>query len=308
MTLQHTQRLAILIVLLLVAGVTARAQSSSEFWIRVSDNASATDTATRYYGNHLNGTYGIDSLNPTIKETEYPPAAFSFDARWINIPGRPSSAPNGLGSGVIPFDYRGVPANPTQKDTFQLAFQNSDQVPADFTFEWQDAASLALRCDSIFLVDPTRCALASPINMMTQTSVTLTAPQACDPVPVTRLRIYKYGVRTIDAVKDESRPIPSSFALHQNYPNPFNPSTTIEFDIQKKAFTDIAVFNMLGQRIATLVSEEFAPGRYATSWNGTASHGKDVSNGVYYVRMVAKTSGADGVEKFSSLRKLLLMK
>ncbi|MBI1806522.1 MAG: T9SS type A sorting domain-containing protein [Ignavibacteria bacterium] len=295
-------------VLLLIVGTSAWAQVSSEFWIRVDD--SFGNTGTRYFGNHINAHYGIDdSLNPAIKEAEYPPPAFSFDARWVNIPGHlPATSDGGMGSGIIPWDYRPVPSNPTQKDTFKLAFQYSDQLLADFTFTWPDATYLMARCDSMFLVDPTRCALPTNINMFLQNSLTLTAPQSCDPSPVMSLRIYKYGARTIDAVTPEKPSLPAAFALHQNFPNPFNPTTTISFDVVKSAVTEISVYNMLGQKISTLVSQEYAPGSYTTEWNGLTAQGRPAASGVYYVRMMAKTTGASGVEQFSALRKLLLMK
>ena len=147
----------------------SRPQSSSEFWIAVKDNINPQDSVARYFGNHNHGTYGIDSLNPTIVEVEYPPPAFSFDARWINIPGRPAGTSNGgMGAGLIPFDYRGLPGNLVEKDTFQIAFQYTDHPEADFTFIWPDSAYLHARCDSMFLVDPTRCALPGPVNMFSQ--------------------------------------------------------------------------------------------------------------------------------------------
>lgn len=107
------------------------------------------------------------------------------------------------------------------------------------------------------------------------------------------------------AVQPDGDLIPESFGLKQNYPNPFNPSTTIKFSIAKAAFADVAVFDVLGRRIATLASEELKPGHYTTTWNGTDDNGVAASSGVYYVRMVAN---GDQNVNFSQVQKLLLMK
>lgn len=98
---------------------------------------------------------------------------------------------------------------------------------------------------------------------------------------------------------------PEAYGLGQNYPNPFNPSTTIKFAVAKAAFTDIAVYDMLGRRVSTLASEDLKPGTYSVTWNGTDNSGATVASGVYYVRMAANS--ADGVN-FAQVQKLLLMK
>ncbi len=314
MNLNRFIKIVGVLVLSVTAGITAWAQvpASSEFWIHVSDDFAPQDTTTRYFGNHVNGTYGIDSLNPTIKEAEYPPPAFTFDARWANIPGRAPGAPGGMGLGIIPFDFRGTPGNATEKDTFKLAFVDPDPLAdnATFAFQWPDSAYLHARCDSIFLryvwVDVDGNSHTVKIDMFLQDTLTIPGPVSISGVK--SLFIFKYTVRYIDAVRDEKSPIPTSFSLHQNYPNPFNPTTTISFDVVKNAVTDISVYNMLGQKIATLESQEFAPGSYRTEWNGLTATGRAAASGVYYVRMLAKTTGEHGVEQFSALRKLLLMK
>ncbi len=56
--------------------------------------------------------------------------------------------------------------------------------------------------------------------------------------------------------------IPTEFKLHQNYPNPFNPVTTITYDVVKAAHVHLVVYNILGQRLAVMVNETKAPGRY----------------------------------------------
>jgi len=79
--------------------------------------------------------------------------------------------------------------------------------------------------------------------------------------------------------------LPIKFDLAQNYPNPFNPVTMIKFDLPKKAHTSLTIFNVLGQRVATLVDEDLAPNYYEIEWNGTTDGGNQVASGIYFYRL-----------------------
>jgi hypothetical protein len=86
----------------------------------------------------------------------------------------------------------------------------------------------------------------------------------------------------------ETTTIPEQFVLHQNYPNPFNPSTTIEFEVPRQGEVKLEVFNLLGQKVVTLVDKNIAaPGRYRVEWKGRNSAGSLVSSGIYYYRLTA---------------------
>ncbi len=74
--------------------------------------------------------------------------------------------------------------------------------------------------------------------------------------------------------------IPCSIQLVQNYPNPFNPQTTIEFSLLKPVFVTLKIFNITGELVGALVSENFQPGTYKYQWN--AVH---LPNGVYFYRL-----------------------
>jgi hypothetical protein len=76
--------------------------------------------------------------------------------------------------------------------------------------------------------------------------------------------------------------IPTVFALHQNYPNPFNPSTTIEFDLPQDSWVRLSVYNVLGQRIKTLLNAQYAAGTHEVIWDGRNESGGEVSSGVYF--------------------------
>jgi hypothetical protein len=104
----------------------------------------------------------------------------------------------------------------------------------------------------------------------------------------------------------EASTTPSAFALHQNYPNPFNPSTTIAFDMPVAGQVKLAVFNMLGQEIATLVNGQMASGRASIVWNATDRAGLNVASGVYFYQLTV--NAADGRATYRSVQKMLLVR
>jgi hypothetical protein len=81
--------------------------------------------------------------------------------------------------------------------------------------------------------------------------------------------------------------LPAKFDLAQNYPNPFNPVTRISFDLPQKAHTTLTVFNVLGQRVATLIDEDLAPDSYEVEWSGRTDGGTQVASGIYFYRLNA---------------------
>jgi len=69
------------------------------------------------------------------------------------------------------------------------------------------------------------------------------------------------------------------------HPNPFNPMTTIEYAVAHPQHVNLSVYNIMGQRVKTLVNSVVATGTYPVQWNGTDSAGRGVSSGTYFVRM-----------------------
>lgn len=88
---------------------------------------------------------------------------------------------------------------------------------------------------------------------------------------------------------------PAGFVLHQNYPNPFNPSTSIYFEIPRRAFTTLTVYDAQGRAVASLVQRELEAGKHEAVWNPA-----NASSGTYFARL---TSGhAAGVMKMLLVR------
>jgi len=100
--------------------------------------------------------------------------------------------------------------------------------------------------------------------------------------------------------------VPLDYMLYQNYPNPFNPGTEIRFDIPEYSSVKIIVWNVLGQKVKTLVEANLDPGRKSVKWDGRDEQGNPVGSGVYFYTMYAK-SLEDGRE-FTMTRKAILMK
>jgi len=89
--------------------------------------------------------------------------------------------------------------------------------------------------------------------------------------------------------------LPEGYALEQNYPNPFNPSTTIRFTVPKASDVTLTVFNILGQKVATLVNGHYVAGEHFVKFDGA-----NFASGVYFYRF--QTSG------FVTVKKMMLLK
>ena len=98
----------------------------------------------------------------------------------------------------------------------------------------------------------------------------------------------------------EVKVIPGKFALHQNFPNPFNPSTEIRFDLPEEGKVYLAIYNLMGQKIRTLFSDNMTPGYHAILWDGTNDMGSHVSTGMYFYSIQSS--------EFQATKKMLFLK
>lgn len=93
---------------------------------------------------------------------------------------------------------------------------------------------------------------------------------------------------------------PMTFHLYENYPNPFNPSTKVVFDLPKTEQVNVAVYNILGQKVRVLASKKFTAGKHALRWDGKDDHGKAMSSGIYFLKFQS--------DSYSATQKMVLMK
>jgi hypothetical protein len=96
-------------------------------------------------------------------------------------------------------------------------------------------------------------------------------------------------------VAEEPPGVPLTTSLQQNYPNPFNPTTSIKYQLPSTNHVTLAVFDLLGREVATLVDEVKQPGTYTVEWDAS-----DVASGMYFYRLQA---GA-----FVDVKKLVVMR
>lgn len=97
------------------------------------------------------------------------------------------------------------------------------------------------------------------------------------------------------AIDDDLTVQPNNYELSQNYPNPFNPETTISFNLAKSQQATLAVFNAVGQQIATLASGTLNAGQHVVTWNAT-----DFPSGIYFYRLQTRD--------FEQTKKMILLK
>ena len=94
--------------------------------------------------------------------------------------------------------------------------------------------------------------------------------------------------------------LPKAYALHQNYPNPFNPMITINYELPRKGFVNIRVYDLMGRNIRSLVNTVQDAGYKSTKWNATNDLGQPVTAGMYIYTIQAGD--------FRQTKKMLLLK
>lgn len=93
---------------------------------------------------------------------------------------------------------------------------------------------------------------------------------------------------------DERDEVPQVLSLDGNFPNPFNPKTQISFGLPRAAEVDLAVYDLRGRRVATLVNRTLTAGRHTATWRGTDDTGRQVSSGIYFYRLRAGSERLTG--------------
>ncbi len=106
--------------------------------------------------------------------------------------------------------------------------------------------------------------------------------------------VYSFNTSFLTGIKDKSN-LPKEFRLSQNFPNPFNPVTTIDYQIPKKSFVTIKVFDILGNQVSLLVNKDENAGKYAVSFDAS-----ELSSGVYFYSIDAGS--------FEQTKKLIVLK
>ena len=101
-------------------------------------------------------------------------------------------------------------------------------------------------------------------------------------------------------VAKPKKELPSSFSLSQNHPNPFNPSTIILYALPQGAHVNLVIYNVLGQKVKTLVDDFQTAGFQSVEWDGTNDNGSVTSSGIYFYKLVAGD--------FTQTKKMVMLK
>lgn len=93
---------------------------------------------------------------------------------------------------------------------------------------------------------------------------------------------------------------PTTYAISQNYPNPFNPTTTISYQVPQTSDVKLEIYNVLGQKVRTLINRSVEAGSHQVIWDGRNSFGEQVASGVYIYKFEAG--------QFSKTMKMMMLK
>ena len=104
----------------------------------------------------------------------------------------------------------------------------------------------------------------------------------------------------VHKVAADVKAIPKAFGLAQNRPNPFNAATALNYNVASASHVTLDIYNVLGEKVKTLVDEDQQPGYRTVIWNGSDTDGNTVPSGIYFCKMVAGD--------WSATRKITLMK
>jgi VCBS repeat-containing protein len=145
------------------------------------------------------------------------------------------------------------------------------------------------------------------VNISAVSTIGPLKPWGAGPKPAAASKKGKKGQALLAKVsgEEEAGPaapeaLPEAFGLEQNAPNPFNPTTTIRYSLPEGADVRLVIYNILGQRVKTLVNGAQGPGRYTVVWDGRDDAGRPAATGMYVYRLQA---GA-----FAQARKMLFAK
>jgi hypothetical protein len=161
--------------------------------------------------------------------------------------------------------FKGIEEWPFQVQTpslspSTLSFSGMEDIPAQF---------------SVFLINNSNTAC---INLREQDNYNFT--------PLTEVSSFSVVVGKEYLVNERLKNvIPKDFSLSQNFPNPFNPGTTIQFALPSRSRITIKIYNIMGQKVKTLIDGTMDAGRHQVSWNGKDDRGLKVSSGLYIYRM-----------------------
>ena len=134
---------------------------------------------------------------------------------------------------------------------------------------------------------------------------TISGEQTRDEV-IFRVLNFFFNITSVGENADDSKLLPSDFALLPNYPNPFNPQTTIEYHLPEVSDVVLEVYNTIGQKVRTLINQKVPAGKHRVIWNSRDDTNNQVASGIYLVRFHAQAKNSS--LSYQETRKIALIK
>lgn len=245
----------------------------------------ALDLVNSRFINHSGTNVIFSTQKPSGQVLYYP---MDCGIIWANC----DTLPGGLWANVLDSAYSGSMTRDIKcpftirnltNDT-QLRFYISEKTPANK--QWDPGENIIILNPNSVIpsyirfhaqVNTTKPAGTVLFPMAGDTNLILTT-RPLDSNDVFQFQTIKGNMTT--KVVDKNH-IPDEFRLEQNYPNPFNPNTTIQFTIPAENFVKLNVYNILGQKVKTLVNEKIKQGTHKVLFNGYSDNGTLLASGIY---------------------------
>ncbi len=222
------------------------------------------------------------------------------DCAWIDDIIMPGSATGGTSMPILyctqnTIEFTDIPAN--EESSREFVIQNAGNevlngsviLPQGFDLEGEQNYTIESGESKVFSISHTPVAGEELTDTITITSND----------PNNNSMTITVTVSNVTGIDGEES-LPLQTALNGNFPNPFNPTTNISFALKKSSNISIDIYNILGQKVTTLINEYKLAGNYSITWEGTDSNNHKVASGVYFYRM--KT------DNYTNTKKMLLMK
>lgn len=164
---------------------------------------------------------------------------------------------------------------------FTLHWEGMDRIPEGLQLtlhDYQTGATINMQVQDAYTFEASASAekRATPMSVLTGPVAELQRAKETD---APRLGIT---ITANTSVSNEPGETPDAFALEQNYPNPFNPTTSIQYSVANAGEVQLTIYNVMGQRVETLVSGTKSAGTYRVSWDAG-----NMASGIYYYRLQA---------------------
>ncbi|MGE5498588.1 MAG: CHRD domain-containing protein, partial [Syntrophothermus sp.] len=223
---------------------------------------------------------------------------WGFAAQLNGVQVVPSSASTGAGTGTfiltpagLKYDLTLTGVTPVQTTINNAPVSQNGPVLHDITSGFNSG----MTGHDVLLFDNSDSTKSSLISSMLNNNLYVTVNTAAFAGGEIRGQISRTVTGALVSVKSTDNILPGSFELKQNYPNPFNPSTKIKFSIPEFSQVELTVFNVIGEKLATLVKKEMSAGNYEVQFDASR-----LPSGMYIYRLQTG--------RYVSERKMMLIK